>query len=113
MVSGRRLYHHPSQLDRSYVIAKLLEFHKEHATPPAEILHDLNAAAAMIPKAEQAAEAKPLQETCRKACRSRRSGPQAIGDILLVVLARLGVGKVQSEAEAPSPDANVSGTGTR
>ena len=40
-------------------------------------------------------------------------GPQAIGEILLVVLAKLGVGEVQSESEAPSPDANVSDTGTR
>jgi transposase len=113
MVSGRKLYHHPSRLDRSYVIDKLLKFHKEHQTPPGGILHDLREAAAQIPKSEQAAEAQSLQETCRKACRSRRKGPQAIGEILLVVLARLGVGQVQSEAEAPSPDANVFGKGTR
>ena len=113
MVSGRKLYHHPSRLDRSYVIDKLLKFHQEHQTPPAAILHDLREAAAQIPKSEQAAEAQSLQETCRKACRSRRKGPQAIGEILLVVLARLGVGKVQSEAEAPSPDANASGKGAR
>jgi hypothetical protein len=113
MVSGRKLYHHPSRLDRSYVLAKLLEFHKEHGTLPAEILRDLREAAAQIPKAEQATEAEPLQETCRKAQRSRRAGPQAIGEILLVVLAKLGVGQVQSEVEVPSPDANVSDTDTR
>jgi transposase len=113
MVGGRRLYHHPSRLDRSYVMVKLLEFHKEHGTPPVEILHDLREAAAQIPKAAYAAEAVPLQEICRKARRSRRSGPQAIGDILLVVLAKLGVGQVQSEAEAPSPDADVPDTSTR
>jgi len=112
MISTRRLYQHPSRLDRSYVLAKLLEFHREHGTAPAEILRDLREAAAQIPKAEQAAEASPLQEICQKACRSRQKGPQAIGEILLVVLARLGVGKVQSEAEAPSPDANVSDTGS-
>jgi len=112
MVGGRRLYQHPSRLDRSYVLAKLLEFHQEHGTAPAEILRDMREAAAQIPKAEQAAEATPLQETCRKACRSRQKGPQAIGEILLVVLARLGVGKVQSQVEAPSPDANVSDMGT-
>ena len=60
MVSGRRLYHHPSRLDRSYVLAKLLEFHKEHATAPAEMLRNLREAAAQIPKAEQAAEAQSL-----------------------------------------------------
>jgi Transposase IS116/IS110/IS902 family len=91
MVSGRKLYHHPSRLERSYVLDKLLDFHKEHATAAAEILGDLNTAAAQIPKSEQAAEAQPLQERRRKACRSRRKGPQAIGEILLVVLARLQV----------------------
>ncbi len=44
--------------------------------------------------------------------RSRRSGPQVIGEILLVVLAKLGVGQVQSEIEAPSPDADASDTGS-
>jgi len=113
MVSGRRLYQHPSRLDRQYVLDKLRVFHQEHGTPPVEILRDLHEAAAQIPKSEQAAEARPLQEACRKARRSRRAGPQAIGEILLVLLAKLGFGQVQSEAEAPSPDANVSGTGTR
>ncbi|MGA2034617.1 MAG: transposase [Thermoguttaceae bacterium] len=113
MVSGRRLYDHPSRLDRQYVLDKLLAFHQEHGTPPVEILRDLHEAAAQIPKSEHAAEARPLQEICRRARHSRRAGPQAIGEILLVVLARLGFGKVQSESEAPSPDANLSGTGAR
>jgi len=113
MVSGRRLYQHPSRLDRQYVLDKLRVFHQEHGTAPVEILRDLHEAAAQIPQSEQAAEARPLQEACRKARRSRRPGPQAIGDILLVVLARLGFGQVQSEVEAPSPDATVSGTGAR
>lgn len=113
MVSGRRLYQHPSRLDRQYVLEKLLAFHREHDTPPMEILRDLREAAAQIPKPDQAAEARPLQEACRKARRSRRSGPQAIGEILVLVLAKLGVDQVQSEPEAPSPDANESGTGTR
>jgi transposase len=112
MVSGRRLYQHPSRLDRQYVLDKLLVFHREHGTPPVDILRDLRQAASQIPQAEQAAEARPLQEACRKARRSRRAGPQEIGEILLVVLAELGFGEVQSEAEAPSPDANVSGRST-
>jgi transposase len=113
MVSGRRLYQHPSRLDRQYVLDKLLVFHREHGTPPGEILRDLREAAAQIPTGEQAAEARPLLETCRKARRSRRPGPQAIGEILVLLLAKLGFGQVQSEVEAPGPDANASGTGTR
>lgn len=111
MVSGRRLYLHPSRLDRQYVLDKLLKFHREHATAPLEILRDLREAAAQIPKRHQAEEVPPLEEACRKARRSRQKGPQAIGEILLVVLAKLGGDKVQSDVEAPRPDAPVSGTG--
>ncbi len=113
MVSGRRLYHHPSRLDRQYVLEKLRIFHQEHGTAPLEILRDLREAVAQIPEPERAAEAGPLQEACRKARRSRRPGPQAIGEILLVVLAKLGFGQVQSQVKAPSPDTNLSGTGPR
>jgi transposase len=113
MVSGRRLYQHPSRLDRQYVLDKLLAFHQEHGTPPHVILRDLQEAAAQIPTSEHAAESQPLQKTCQRARRSRRAGPQAIGEILVAVLARLGFGRVQSETEAPSPDVKLSGTGTR
>jgi len=113
MVSGRRLYHHPSRLDRQYVLDKLLAFHQAHGTPPHEILGNLREAADQIPKDERAAEAQPLQKTCQLSRRSRRAGPRAIGEILVSLLAKLGLGQVQSEPEAPSPDANVSDTGTR
>lgn len=66
-----------------------------------------------IPRWEQAAEAVPLQVVCQRARRSRRPGPQAIGELLVAVLARLGVGALQWETEAPSPDANVFETGVR
>jgi hypothetical protein len=112
MVSGRRLYHHPSRLDRGYVLDKLLTFHREHGTPPHEILRDMRQAVEQIPRCEYAAEAVPLQRMHRRARFNRRPGPQAIGDILVVVLARLGVGGLQWELEAPSPDASVSETST-
>jgi transposase len=113
MVSGRRLYRHPSRLDRQYVLEKLRIFHQEHDTAPLEILRDLREAVTQIPEPEHAAEAGPLREACRKARRSRRPGPQAIGEILLVVLAKLGFGQVQSESEASRPHANLSGTSAR
>lgn len=112
MVSGRRLYHHPSRLDRGYVLDKLLTFHREHDTPPHEILRDMRQAVEQIPQYEQAAEAVPLQRVYQRAHRSRRPGPQAISEILVVVLARLGVGGLQWEDEAPSPDASVSDPST-
>ncbi len=48
MVSGRKLYRHPSRLDRGYVMEKLLTFHREHQTPPVEIVGDLQQAARQI-----------------------------------------------------------------
>jgi transposase len=113
MVSGRRLYRHPSHLERGYVLDKLLEFHHEHGTPPVEILRDLKHAAEQVPRADHAAEAVPLQTTYQRARRSRRQGPQPIGKILVEVLARLGVVGLQSESEAPGSDATVSETSTR
>jgi hypothetical protein len=50
-----------------------------------------------VPPREHAAEARPLQEELQKIQDGRRRGPQLLGDILPIVLARLGVGVVQSE----------------
>jgi len=113
MVSGRRLYHHPSRLDRQYVLDKLLDFHQQHHTPPDRILRDLRQAAEQIPKHEQAAEAAPLLKKYRRTRRSRQPGPKAIGEILLAVLARWGIAELESEVEAHGPDANLSDTSTR
>jgi transposase len=112
MVSGRRLYHHPSRLGRQYVLDKLLKFHEEHDTPLDGILRDLHHAAEQIPKHEQAAEAAPLAARYEKCRRSRRKGPQQLGSILLGVLARCGITGLESEVEARGPDAVESDTGT-
>jgi hypothetical protein len=124
MVSGRQLYRHPSRLDRGYVLDKLLAFFREHDTPPHEILRDLRQAAEQIPRRDYATEAVPLQGVCSRGRRSRKPGPRAIGDILVSVLARLGVDEtsldgrkvprgLECETEAPKPDAKASDTGTR
>ena len=44
------------------------------------------------------AEALPLHQELEKIQAGRRRGPQLLGDILPIVLARLGVGAVQSTA---------------
>ena len=59
------------------------------------VLRDLQAALAQIPSREHAAEARPLHEELQKIHEGRR-GPQPLGDVLPLVLARLGVGAVQS-----------------
>lgn len=113
MVSGRKLYHHPSRLDRGYVLDKLLNFHNEHGSPPHQTLRDIQNATAQIPKHEYSAEAVPLKHTYDKCSRSRRSGPQAIGTILVAVLARLGITELEWKPEAQSPDATASDTSNR
>jgi transposase len=108
MVSGRELYHHPCRLDRGYVLEKLLRFHEEHQTPPHEIVRDLQQAAQQIPKRNHSQEAAPLQTAYERCRRSRRAGPQAIGTILVAVLARLGVNGLELEPGARGPLGNVS-----
>ena len=109
MVSGRKLYRHPCRLDRGYVMDKLLVFHRDHQTPPHEIVRDLQLAAEQIPKRDRLEEAGPLRTTYARCRRSRRKGPQEIGTILVAVLARLGVNGVESALEAQGPIANVTG----
>jgi hypothetical protein len=75
----------------------LTAFHREHDTGMVEVLHDLQAAIGQIPSREHAAEAVPLAEELDKIQEGRRRGPQLLGDILPQVLARLGVGVVQSK----------------
>lgn len=97
MISGRRLYRHPSRLDRGYVLEKLLTFHREHGTPPHIILRDLDQAAQQIPVSDRREEAKPLMAAYERTRRSRRAQPQAIGTLLVAVLARLGVEALPDE----------------
>lgn len=97
MVAGRQVFRHPSIQGRHYLLDKLSAFHREHDTGMAEVMHDLQAAVGQLPVREHAAEAKPLQDELQKIRDGGRRGPQLLGDILPIVLARLGVGVVQSE----------------
>lgn len=99
LVAGRQVFCHPSQRQRSYILDKLLEFHGEHGTAPEAILADLNAARRQIPQAEHSQEAVPLMARYQKTRNTRRREPQPIGEVLLAVLAKLGVGAVESNNE--------------
>jgi transposase len=98
MVAGRQVFRHPSLQGRHYILDKLTAFHREHDTAGPELLRDLEAAIAQLPRKEHQAEAKPLHEELEKIQAGRRRGPQLLGDILPIVLARLGVKAVQSKA---------------
>lgn len=99
IVAGQQVFRHPSQRDRAYILDKLIDFHHQHGTPPDKILLDLNMARQQIPQAEYANEAAPLEARYQRTQNRRRRQPQPIGEVLLVVLARLGVGTVESTTE--------------
>lgn len=96
MVAGRQVFRHPSIQGRHYILDKLTAFHRAHDTDMVEVLRDLQAAIDQVPPREHAAEARPLAEELEKIQEGHRRGPQPLGDILPIVLARLGVGVVQS-----------------
>jgi len=96
IVAGRQIVPHPCLQPRGYILDKLIAFHQEHGTPPEPMLANLHAAAAQLPAEEHALEAIPLMKRLWQTHAARRRGPQPIGNILPILLARLGVGKVQS-----------------
>jgi len=98
MVAGGQVFRHPAVQGRHYILDKLTAFHREHDSPAARQLADLQAAVGQLPRAEYQAEAAPLYEELQRIQEGRRRGPQLLGDILPLVLARLGVGAVQSTA---------------
>jgi transposase len=98
MVAGRQVFHHPCLQGRHYILAKLMAFQREHDTGAVESLRDLEATLEHVPQREHRAEAKPLHEELQRIQRGGRRGPQLLGDILPIVLARLGAGDVQSRA---------------
>jgi transposase len=104
MVAGRQVFHHPGLRGRHYVRDKLNAFHREHGTAMPDVLRDLQAAIGQLPPRAYAAEATPLQEELQRIRDGGRRGPQRLGDILPIVLARLGVGVVQSSGSGePAP----------
>jgi transposase len=96
MVAGRQVFHHPGVQGRHYILDKLNAFYREHDTPVLQQLHDLQAAIEQMPRTAYAEEARPLAEELQRIEAGRRHGPQPLGDILPIVLARLGVGRVES-----------------
>lgn len=97
LVAGRQVFRHPCIQGRHSILDKLTAFHREHETPMPEVLRDLQAAVGQVPSREHAAEAQPLQEELQRIQDGRRRGPQPLSGILPLVLARLGVGAVQSQ----------------
>ena len=101
LVAGRQLFPHACCQPRHYLFAKLLDFHAEHATDPLLQLRDLQAVVEQLPVNSCGAEHDALQEQLDAL--ARRRGPQPLGDIITVVLARLAARMIQSTAESAEP----------
>lgn len=96
IVAGRRIVPHACLLPRGYILDKLIAFHQDHDTSPEQMLADLQRAADQLPADEHPREAAPLAQRLAETRAARRRGPQPIGDILPLLLARLGAGDVES-----------------
>jgi transposase len=107
MVAGRQVFRHPCLRERSYILDKVLAFHGEHETPIVDMMQDLNHALAHVPKREHATEARPLRERLEREQRRRRNGPRPLVEALTIVLARLGVGRIQSTESEESGETDL------
>jgi hypothetical protein len=76
------------------------------------VLADLQAAIAHLPHSAYEVEARPLLEQLQKIQATRR-GPQLLGDILPIVLARLGSAQLQSTEPGIRTSASSSGPTNR
>lgn len=99
MVAGRQVFRHSGLRERGYILDKLLAFHLEHGATWEQRLRDIHLAAAQVPTSEHAAEAQALADrtrnTGKRGSRAKR-GPQPLGELIAIVLARLGVGALPS-----------------
>lgn len=102
VVAGRLAYRHPCCRQRHYVLEKLIKFYGEHDTDAAQIMRDLDAATAQVPREERGAEAAALKEELARSATKQGAGPQRLGAILPAVLAKLGAGLVQSPESGES-----------
>jgi transposase len=96
IVAGRQIVPHPCLVPRGYILDKLIAFHQKHPTTAQQMMADLSQAVAQLPTEQHSLEAVPLIQRLRETHAARRRGPQPIGDILPLLLARLGVGQVKS-----------------
>ncbi len=103
IVAGRQVFQHPACRQRDYVLEKLLQFHREHHTPPGKLLADLQASIEQLPRSAYAEEAAPLSVQLQQVRAARRRGAQPLGDLLPLVLVRLGTSDLQSTARDQDP----------
>jgi transposase len=102
IVAGRQTYKHPFAKERNYILEKLIEFHREHSTSADQMLLDLENAGQQLPECVRREEAVPLEALLQTTKAANGRGPQLLGDILPIVLAKLGAGALQSMTSGES-----------
>lgn len=98
LVAGKQLFSHQCIRERHYILEKLLEFHTDHGTQPAQTRQDLEAASEQLPASSRQEEARPLQERLEEMAKKKR-GVRTLQEIIPFVLARLGVKQVECPGE--------------
>jgi hypothetical protein len=104
MVAGQQVFQHPSYRHRDYILEKLIAFYREHDTDMLQVLAGLKLAVDQLPRSAYQQEAAPLVNELAKVRGARCRGPQQLGDILPVVLAKLGVDRVESTTTTREQD---------
>jgi transposase len=102
MLTTGQIFRHPCCQPRHYLLDKLLAFHREHGTAWPQIQQDLEAATGLLPRSSYAAEGNCLAERLQAINRQRRNGPQLLGNVLALVLAKLGVTPTSSAPTMPT-----------
>jgi len=105
IVAGRQVFAHPSQRQRDYILRKLIAFHQEYATSLPVVLAQLQKAIEQLPRNTHTAEAQSLAGELHRADAAKGKTIRHIGEILPVVLAKLGVSAIQlndREDQGPS-----------
>jgi transposase len=98
IVAGGQVCRHPAIQQRSYPLAKLLAFHSDHGTPMEQTLADLKAAIDQLAPSAYPSEARPLVKDLIKIAEGGKRGPQPLGEIIPIVLARMAARLLQSQA---------------
>jgi transposase len=104
LLTGKCLFPHPACQPRHSIYEKLLAFHTEHQTNIHRALEDIDLAERQLPARTRQEENQMLRRQLEDPRSRRRRGPVALAKIIPLVLARLGMRAVQSEAEGKDPD---------
>jgi transposase len=104
LISGRCLVPHPACQPRHSICDKLMAFHCEHQTDLQRALDDIDRVSAQLSGRTRREETQMLQSQLDERHGRRRRGPQALGKIIPLVLARLGIRMVQSDPEGEDPN---------